>query len=79
MGEKSTAYRILVGKPDTKRPLGRLRGRLEDSIQVDYGKIVWDGMDWNDLAQDRDHWRTLVNAVMNFQFHKMVGNSSVTG
>jgi hypothetical protein len=75
MGEKRNACRILVGKPDTKSPLRKLRCRLENNIKVDYGEIVWDGMDWIDLAQGRDQWSTLVNAVMNLQFHKMVGNS----
>jgi hypothetical protein len=71
MGEKSNAYRILVGKPEGKRPLGRPRRRWVDSIKI----IGWDGMDWIDLAQDRDQWRALVNTVMNLGFHKMLGIS----
>jgi hypothetical protein len=65
MGEKRNAYRILVGNPEGKRPLGRPRRRWVDNIEMDLREIGWDGMDWIDLAQDRDHWRALVNAVMN--------------
>jgi hypothetical protein len=55
-GEKRNAYRILVGKPEVKRPLGRPRGRWVDNIKMDLREIGWDGMDWIDLAQDRDQW-----------------------
>jgi hypothetical protein len=65
MGEKRTAYRILVGKPEGKRPLGRLRRRWEDNIKKDLRETGWGGMDWIDLAQDRDQWRALVNTVLN--------------
>jgi hypothetical protein len=54
MGEKSNAYRILVGKPEGKRSLGRTRRRWVDNIKMDLREIEWDGMDWIDLAQDRD-------------------------
>jgi hypothetical protein len=64
MGEKRSAYRILVGKPDGKRPLGRRRRRWEDNIKKDLREIGWGDMDWIDLTQDRDQWRTLVNTVM---------------
>jgi hypothetical protein len=64
-GEKRNACRILVGKPQGKRPLGRPRCRGVDNIKIDLRKTEWDGMDWNDLAQDRDQWRALVNMVMN--------------
>jgi hypothetical protein len=64
MGEKRNAYRILVGKPEGKRPLGRPRHRWVDNIKIDLREIVWDGMDWIVLAQDRDQWRALVNTVM---------------
>jgi hypothetical protein len=53
-----------VRKPDGKRPLGRLRRRWVDNIKMDLGEIGWDGMDWIDLAQDRDQWRVLVNTVI---------------
>jgi hypothetical protein len=65
MGEKKNAYRILVGNPEGKRPLGRPRCRWEDNIKMDLKEIGWGGMDWIDLAQDRDQWRALVNTVMN--------------
>jgi hypothetical protein len=66
MGEKRNAYRILVGKPE-RRPLGRPRRRWVDNIKMDLRQIGWDGVDWVDLAQDRDHWRALVNTVMNLR------------
>jgi hypothetical protein len=65
MGEKRKAYRLLVGKPEGKRPLGRPRRRWMDNIKMDLLEISWGGVDWMGLAQDRDRWRTLVNAVMN--------------
>jgi hypothetical protein len=65
--EKRNAYRILVGKPDGKRPLGRPRCRWVNNIKMDLRAIGWDGMDWIDLAQDRDQWRALVNMVMNLR------------
>jgi hypothetical protein len=67
MGARRNAYRILVGKPEGKRPLGRPRRRWVDNIKRDLIEIGWDGMDWIDMAQDRDHWRALVNTVMNLR------------
>jgi hypothetical protein len=61
MGEKRTAYRIFVGKPEGKRPLGRPRRRWVDNIKIDLRAIGCDGVDWLDMAQDRDQWRALVN------------------
>jgi hypothetical protein len=65
---KKNAYRILVGKPEGKRPLGRPRRREIDNIKMDVREIGWCDMDWIDLAEDRDQWRTLVITVMNRQF-----------
>jgi hypothetical protein len=62
--EKWNAYRILVGKPEGKRPRGRPRRRRVDNIKRDLREIGWDGMEWIDLTQDRDQWRALVNTVM---------------
>jgi hypothetical protein len=66
-GEKRNAHRILVGKPEGKRPLGRPRRRWEDNIKMNLREIGWGGMEWIDLAQDRDQWRALVNTVMNLR------------
>jgi hypothetical protein len=60
------AYRILVGKPEGKGPLGGPRHRWVDNTKIDLREISWDGMDWIDLAQDKDQWRALVGTVMNF-------------
>jgi hypothetical protein len=65
MGEKRNAYRILVGKPEVKRPLERPRRRWVYNVKMDIREIGWGGMDWFDLVQDRDQWRALVNTVMN--------------
>jgi len=65
MEEKRGVYRILVGKPEGKRPLGRPRRKWEDNITMDLEEVVCGGMDWIELAQYRDRWRALVNAVMN--------------
>jgi hypothetical protein len=66
MGEKRNAYRLLVGKPEGKRPLGRPRPWM-DNIKMDFLEIGWGGVDWIDLAKDRDKWRALVNAVKNLR------------
>ena len=65
MGERKGVYRVLVGKPEGKRPLGRPRCRWEENIKMDLQEIGCGGMDWIELAQDRDRWRALVIAVMN--------------
>jgi hypothetical protein len=65
MGEKRNAYRILVGNPEGKRPQGRSRRRWADNIKMDLREIGWVDMDWIDLAEDRNQWKVLVNAVMN--------------
>jgi hypothetical protein len=66
-GEKTNAYRLLVGKPEGRRPLGRPRRRWVDNIRVDLGEVVWGDVDWIDLAKDRNSWRALVNSVLNFR------------
>ena len=63
-GEKRGVYRVLVGKPEGKRPLGRPRCRWEDNIKMDLQDVGCGGMQRIELAQDRDRWRALVNAVM---------------
>jgi hypothetical protein len=65
MRELRNAYRILVGKSEGKRPLGRPRCRCEDSIRMDLGKMGWKGLDWMHLAQDKEQWPAVVNTAMN--------------
>jgi hypothetical protein len=65
--EKRNAYRILVAKPEGKRPLRRQRRRWVDNIEMDLREIGWGVMDWIDLPQDMDQWRALVNVVMNLR------------
>jgi hypothetical protein len=65
MGEERNVYRVLMGKPEGKRPLGRPRHRWEDGIRMDLMETGWRSVDWIQLAQDRDRWRALVNTVMN--------------
>jgi len=67
MGERRGVYRVLVGKPEGKRPLGRPRRRWEDNIKMGLQEVGCGGVDWIELAQDRDRWRALVNAVMNLR------------
>ena len=67
MGEEKGVYRVLVGKPEGKKPLGRPRRRCVDYIRMDLQEVGCGYMDWIGLAQDRDRWRTLVSAVMNLR------------
>jgi len=67
MGEDTGVYRVLVGKPEGKRPLGRPRRRWVDIVRTDLQEVGCGYMDWIGLAQDRDRWRTLVSAVMNLR------------
>ncbi|KAJ4439489.1 hypothetical protein ANN_07613 [Periplaneta americana] len=67
MGESRNAYRVLVGRPEGKRPLGRPRRRWEDNIKMDLREVGYDGRDWINLAQDRDQWRAYVRAAMNLR------------
>jgi hypothetical protein len=77
MGEKRNAYRLLVGKPEGKRPLGRPRRRLVDNIRRDLVEVEWGDVDWIGLAQDRDRWRALVNSVLNYRVSKQLWISRV--
>jgi hypothetical protein len=67
MREKRNSYRIFVGMSEGMRPLGRQRRRWVDNIKMDLREMGWGGMDWIDLAQNRDQWRTVVNTAMNLQ------------
>jgi hypothetical protein len=67
MGEERNVYRVLMGKPDGKKPLGRPRRRCEDGIRRDLREIGWGSVDWIPLAQDRGRWRAVVNTVMNLR------------
>jgi hypothetical protein len=64
IGEKRNAYRLLVAKPEEKRPVGRPRRRWVDNIRMDLGDVEWGVVDWIGLAQDRNRWRALVNSVL---------------
>jgi hypothetical protein len=67
MGEVRGAYKILVGRPEVRRPLGRPRRRWDDNIKIDLREIGFGDMDWIHLAQDTDRWRALANTVMNLR------------
>ena len=75
MGEGRVVHRVLVGKPERKRPLGRPRRRWEDNIKIDLQEVGGSFGDWMELAQDRDRWRALVSAVRNLRVPKMRGIS----
>jgi hypothetical protein len=76
MGEKKNAYRLLVGKPEGKRPLGRPRRRWVDNIKMDLGEMGWGDVEWIGLAKDRNWWRTLVNSVLNLRVPRNAGKPS---
>jgi hypothetical protein len=65
MGEKRSMYRLLVGKPEGKRPPGRPRCRWLDIIKMDLGEVGWGDVDWIGLGQERNRWRALANSVLN--------------
>ena len=67
VGERRGVYRVLVGKPERKRPLGRPRRRWKDNVKMDLKEVGCGSMDWIDLAQDRDRWRALMTTVMNLR------------
>jgi hypothetical protein len=67
MGEKRNAYRLLVGKPEGRRPLGRPRRRWVDNIMMDLIEVGWGDVDWIGLAEDRDRWRALMNSVLSLR------------
>ncbi|KAJ4428068.1 hypothetical protein ANN_24082 [Periplaneta americana] len=75
MGESRNAYRVLVGRPEGKRPLGRPRRRWEDNVKMDLREVGYDDRDWINLAQDRDRWRAYVRAAMNL---RLLGATTVT-
>jgi hypothetical protein len=66
-GEKRNAYKLLVGNPEGKRPLGRPKHRWVNNIRMDLVEVGWGNVDWIGLAQDRDRWRALVNSVLNLR------------
>jgi hypothetical protein len=67
MGEKMNLYRLIVGKSEGKRPLGRSRHRWVNNIRMDLGEVGWSDVDWIGLAEDRNRWRALVNSVLNLR------------
>ena len=75
MGQGRGMHRVLVGKPETKRPLGRPRHRWEDNIKMDLKEVGRGCGDWMELAQDRDRWRALVSTLMNLRVPKIRGIS----
>ena len=75
MGKWRVVHRVLVGKPEGKRPLGRPRRRWEDNIKMDLQEVGGSCGNWMELAQDRERWKALVSTVMNFRFHNMWGIS----
>jgi hypothetical protein len=76
MGEKRNVCRLLVGKPEEKRPLGRPRRRWVDNIRMDLGEVGWGDVDWIGLAQDKNRWRAVVNSVLNLRVPRNAGKIS---
>jgi hypothetical protein len=74
MRERRGIYRVLMGKPEGKRPLGRHKHRWEDNIKTDFQEVGCGDIDWIELAQDRDRWRALVTEVMNLRVPQNAGN-----
>jgi hypothetical protein len=74
MREGRGTYRILVWRPEGRRPLGRPRCKWEDNIKMDLQEVGWEGTGWIDMAQDRDRWQGLVIVVMNLRVPKNAGN-----
>jgi hypothetical protein len=74
MGQRSDAYRVLVGKPEGKRTLGTPRHRWKDNINMDLQEVGLEGMAWINLAQHRDRWQALVNVIMNLWAPQSAGN-----
>jgi hypothetical protein len=79
MGEKRNAYRVLVGKPEGKRPLGRPRHRWVDNVRMDLGEVGWGDVDWIGLAQDRNRWRALVNSMKCWETMSGLASSDLSG
>jgi hypothetical protein len=78
MGERRGSYRVLVGKPEGKRPLGSPRRKWQDNIKMDFQDRRCGGMDWIDLVRDRERWWSLVNVVKNFRVPQNAENFLIT-
>jgi hypothetical protein len=74
VGKIKAVYRVLVGKPKEERSLGRTRRRGQENSKLDLEEVKWRGLDWTDLSQDRDRWRAVEYAVMNFRVVQNMGN-----